>query len=73
MRDQRHDSQTGFTRFIPGVTTLTTYERGWFRPDLLVTPAQRAVCRQHLPFAEVESSLEFLIRQHVPRSPLDAS
>ena len=35
MTDQRQDRQTGFTRFVPGVITLTTYEKGWFRPDLL--------------------------------------
>ena len=35
MTDQGQDRQAGFTRFVPGVMTLTTYKKGWFRPDLL--------------------------------------
>ena len=32
---ETQDEPKGLARFVPGLATLTGYERGWFRPDLL--------------------------------------
>ncbi|MGI9641151.1 MAG: SulP family inorganic anion transporter [Acidimicrobiia bacterium] len=35
MTDRTDQGATGLGRFVPGLSILTRYEKGWFRPDLL--------------------------------------